>query len=731
MSSMLPPMGGPPVDPPPPGLEESLMAQPPKAPGVKIERDPPEPEPARAALIEAWSERIKRAKTHWKPSFDRMRADQEFCRGRQWSKDKKDDRYIANLTLRLVQQRTAYLYAKNPKAVVKRRKRIENTVWDGTQAQLQEIAQTAQMGMQNPQVMMDPAMQPMIQQTMAIGQDALQVKETTDEIDKVGQTLELVYAYQVDSQLPPFKIMMKNLVRRTVTTGVGYVKLGFQRVMAASPDIEKRIADTASRLAEIERISADLADDVIDENEKEAEQLRLMVQDLKQTQDHVVHEGLTFDYPSATAIIPDPKTTFLPQFVGADWVCEEYILNPAEIQKIYGKDVSKKFNAYNRPDGGFDIQSFVTRRLSGDPGDDGKNGCACVWEIYSKVDGLVYVVCDGYPDFLREPGAPEIPLERFWPWFVLTFNQVDTDDDIYPPSDVALVRDQQTEYNRARQGLREHRVAARPKTLVSAGALDEDDLEKLGSHPNNAVLEIAGLQPGQKVQDLLQSWAGPGIDPNLYEVEPIYKDILRATGIQEANLGGTSDATATQAQIAESSRMTSMGANIDDLTDLLDSLAESGGQVLLMNITPETAQRIAGKGAVWPKLTRQEINDEIWLEIEAGSMGRPDQAAEVQRAEKIFPLLMQIPGINPEFLARELLKRLDDDLDLNQAFLPAMPSMVALNMAKPAAPGAGPVQGAAQGPAGGGNGAQPPGQAGSPPPDLAGAPPAPGGQSYQ
>ena len=50
-----------------------------------------------------------------------MREDQEFTFGKQWSKDSKDRRYVANLTLRLVAQKTAFLYAKNPKAVAKKR----------------------------------------------------------------------------------------------------------------------------------------------------------------------------------------------------------------------------------------------------------------------------------------------------------------------------------------------------------------------------------------------------------------------------------------------------------------------------------------------------------------------------------------------------------------------------------------------------------------------------------
>ena len=212
-------------------------------------------------------------------------------------------------------------------------------------------------------------------------------------------------------------------------------------------------------------------------------------------------------------------------------------------------------------------------------------------------------------------------------------------------------------------------------------------------------------------------------------MNPVYEDILRTTGIQEANLGGTSDATATQAQIAEGSRQTSMGSNIDDLNDLLTSMARNGGQILMREMSLPQVQKIVGVGAMWPELSREEIANEVLLEIEAGSMGRPNAAQDVANAQRIYPLLIQIPGIDPEFIGKDLLRRLDDRLDLTQAFKTEMPSIVAMNsMAQGAGPaGAGAPAGAGQGPQGPNNGAKPGGPAPDGPPDqtqqLTGSPP--------
>lgn len=819
-----------------------------------IPRNNPEPRDRRRNLVSDWTRKVKRAKRYWKPAFDRMREDQQFCFGKQWSKSDQDRRYVANLTLRLVAQKTAFLYAKNPKAVAKKRPRLNATSWDESQTTLNQLMQSAAMMMQqaqaagamgagplaggmpggippgmmgqvagaaqgaiggmmpmatgqppdigqlmaggmppNPATAPSPSMNqlsgamgsqlggtpmpamgagpipgsmeeqrglgeqlgmaaagaaasgmvppasPMIAQAVGSGMDILmdaaRVKNENIMMDKLARTLELLYAYEVDNQPHPFKSMLKMTVRRAVTNGVAYVKLGFERVMQVRPDLEKGIADANERLATLQRLAADAADAITDDTDKEAEQIRLLLQDLAQQQGAVVREGLTFDFPMSTRIIPDIKCIDLKNWVAADWVAEEYLLSVDEIEEIYGVDVRGHCVEYGSD---YDVEtarSSSTGTWSSNVIDLRGSPNALVWEIYNRKDGLVYVICDGYREFLKEPAGPDIYNERFYPWYALLFNGIEDEKELFPPSDVRLMRDMQLEYNRCREGLKEQRIAGRPFIGVVSGSLDEEDLDKITNREANAVIELNALQPNQDIKQLLQAYAGAGIDPNLYEVNPVYEDILRTTGIQEANLGGTSNTTATQAQIAEGSRMTSMGSNIDDLNDLLTQLARNGGQILLREMSQEKVKKIVGPGAVWPaEPIAQDIANEILLEIEAGSMGRPNQAQEIANAQRLMPLLIQLPGIDPEFLAKETLRRLDDRLDLTEAFKSALPSIVAMNgamsgAAAPTMPGAGAGAGAGMGPQGAVN--APDGGAGSAPPSgapdaqttLAGAPP--------
>jgi len=269
-------------------------------------------------------------------------------------------------------------------------------------------------------------------------------------------------------------------------------------------------------------------------------------------------------------------------------------------------------------------------------------------------------------------------------------------------SDVELVRHPQLEINRARQGLREHRRANRPKTITGEDTLDEDDEAKLMNHPANAVISLRGLQPGQKVEDLLQAYKGPPIDSALYDVGPAYEDVLRVVGSQEANLGGTSGNTATETAIAENSRTSALSSAIDDLDDTLSDLAQAAGQMLLAEMPAVEVQRTVGPGAVWPDLTADNIAAEVFMQIEAGSTGRPNRAARIGEFERIAPVLLQVPGVKPDKLAEYAMSLMADNLEVSDFLDPMQPSIASMNSAKPdnglaADPGSAPDEQGGQG----------------------------------
>jgi hypothetical protein len=774
---MLPPPGDPfDIGPPPP--PDPLLV-PPETQGPMLNREKPEPDEKRKALVTSLTDMVKQAKSHWEKVFKRMERDQRFAAGVQWDEDPKisiyndvqdDDLYVANITLQHIQKRVSATYAKNPQARARRRPRVLSTVWDGSMeslaqaqavvAQAQQASMLMTMGMAGgaglPSVApgmaptttgpgagagaggLDgmpppgaintgsiagapggapagapgdaggspgapgsegapgaaqptppmPQMPPLdeVMNAQAVIQDAQQVKQQLTILNKIGRTMEILYEYEISEQQQSFKSMMKMTVRRAATSGVGWARLGFQRLMGRAPDLDSRLADAQAQLDLIQRISADIADDEVDMDSAAAEEMRLAIQAMAKETDVVLREGLLFTWPKSTAIIPDPRCVQLREFLGCDWVAEEFCLSVNEIQETYGVDVSKSHNNYARIDTGTDYErARAVWQAGGSYTDnariDSGDGDNClVWEMFNKRDGLVYVICDGYPDFLREPGKPDVYTDRFWPWFLVAFNELP--GTVFPISDVSLIRPMQRELNRARQGLREHRVANRPKTAYSDGVLSEDDIEAFKNHPVNAMIAVTGLQPGQDINQLLQAVKGAPIDPNLYEVNPVFQDLMRAVGDQEADLGGTSGDTATESSIAASAKATSVGSAVDDIDETLSGIARASGQILLLNVSEDTVKSIVGPGAMWPVLTKGEVARDLYLDIQAGSSGRPNQAQELQNFQQLAPILMQLPGIKPSFLAKQAIQRMDDKIDVDEAIADGLPSVQAMNGGK-------------------------------------------------
>jgi len=684
-------------------------------------REHPDPPEARRKLVKRWEDRVKRAKKHWKKDFKRMRDNMSFVEGNQWpdppTDGRRDDRYIANICLRHIQQRTAELYPTNPTMKAERREKIMAKVWDGSAQSLMQAQQTLAMGMQYG-MPPDPNAQ-------AILMDATQVHQWQQLMDRIGKTLEILYSYNIDEQAFSFKSCMKMTVRRALITGVGFVKLGFQRAMKMSPEIEHRISDMSERLANIERLAGDMADGEFQPDSAEAESLRTAINALMIEGQLVVREGLSFDYPDSTAIIPDTSCRSLRGFVGANWVAQEYLLTEDEIEEIYMIDVGKSFTAYD--ENGVctdrtvnDVDHYAAG--GGDSGDDGRAQMrAAVWEIYHRKDGVVYVVCDGYPDFLQVPAPPEAEIGRWWPWFAFVMNEGYTEKTVYPQSDIDLIRDMQLELNRARQGLREHRRANRPKTAVAAGVLEEPDKEKLQSHPANALLELNALAPGQKIDDVLQPIKMPPIDPAVYDTAPVFEDVLRVLGSDQADQGTTSGATATEVSVAEFSQNTDTSSIVDDMNDILSDMARSASEILILNVSPQVVQNVVGEGAVWPELDKQTVADNVWLKVDVGANGPPNRQQDVQMLTQLLPILQRVPGVNPEWMAKQLIRRMGDDIDMSEAFTEGLPSVEAMNQLAgrpPVQPGAGPPgeeTAEAEPPGGAGKGPpRPPGPANDP-----------------
>lgn len=644
---------------------------------------------------------IKQDRQHHAKAFKRMRRDMQVA---MWGAEKEwnEDNYKANIAGRHVKQKTAALYAKNPKAEAKRKETLDFAIWDENPNALQMAMQTIQMGqqamalaqqadMEQPQVdpltemqvPREPQLPPGFEEAMALMADFQQGMARRQQFDKIGKTLEVLFSHFLGEQKPlDFKRGMKQVVRRAITTGVGYVELDFQREMGPRPGLNDQLADVRARLDHLQTLAEQIQEGEYDEFSAEAAELEHSLNSLMQEPEIILREGLIIDFPAATAVIPDKFCKSLEGFIGARHMTIEYTYTVQEVREKFNVDLEGSYTGYRPASGGtraISDDDFWDEEYEWTKPEDRKDGLVCVWKHYDKPSGMVYWIADGHPDFLQPPAPPSVFVEDFWPLYALSFNAVESEDELFPPSDVSLMIDMQREHNRSRQGMREHRDASRPRWVASNGAFgsEEDPMAIRNLKPFE--LQMLNMDPSAKIGDILQVVPVPGVDPNLYETNPIFTDTQMVVGSQESQFGGLAKATATESALAAGAMNAADGSSIDELDSFLTVIARASGQILQREMSEEQVMRIVGPGAVWPQATLAEIAGELYLEVAAGSTGKPNQSVELNNMQMMLPFLLQMPAIDPVWLAKEVLRRMDDKMDLTAAIVAGIPSVVAQN----------------------------------------------------
>ena len=620
----------------------------------------------RRTIVQTWQTRLKQQLTRLEEQdFKRMRKNMEFTAGYQYigQKSLAGDRYIANLTLSAVNQKVASLYARDPRFVAKQRKRALFEVWDGRVESLQQAIQIAS----TPDV--DPAAS---QQASMLLEDYTQGRMRRDLIDRIGKTLEIVFEWQKDYQQPAFKTQMKQLVRRAITTGVGYMRVNYIKgahALMSESDSEVTFKDLIQSARAIQkRIDAD----EIPADGKEAEVLSQLTESIGFSLDtdetSEIQEYISFDFPTSTSIIVDPRCRSLKGFVGAKWIAQVRLMRLEDVNAFFESDIKAGGTVKTYREDGTELVD-----TTGDDSDTlrvEESSFVRVYEIFDKTTKSRFFLCEGHPDYLMEPEPVEPVSRGFWPIFALVFNEVETEPgqkaSIFPPSDVDLIRPAQLEWNRTRQELRNQREANSPKYMTGKGWLTENDKDKIVEAVPNAVVELEGAKPGDDISKLLSPFRHAPIDPSMYDVAPQMQDISLALNTEEGTRYASSKSTATAASINEQARSVGASSNIDDLDDFLTAVADMCGEVLLRELPVEIVKRIAGPGAVWPDYEREEFADNLFLEIEAASSGRPNKALEISNFAQLAPLLIQA-GAPPHFVLREAVKRLDDRLEPDEA----------------------------------------------------------------
>jgi hypothetical protein len=636
-----------------PQLEDEMTAPADAVPPTDANPDPATVDPQEKALVTQWLEKIQAARKHWAPDFKRMREDMDYARQGADDAWMKANNYYVPIVPRMIAIAVASLYARDPKFVSEPTKRLSIPIPLDDPAAVQAAMATPD----------DPKSQQILQMLMMARQEKVALR-------RFAQTVEMLAAYFLRRSKPRFKRQMKALVRRTKTTGVGYLKLDFQRAYTPRPEITQQIADTTQTVERLVFLKQQLAEGEdstdIDAKMKEAQiiQERLMADP-----GDLAEEGPVFDFLKSTQVIPDKQCTSLDGFVGADWVATELCWPNEKIESKF-KVKLKTGDTTNKD------TSKRTVAKGDSEGEESHVGHTRFYEVQDRVTRTIFYVAEGQETFLRKPQVPAVKLERFWTIFTLMFNETEHENKIFPFSDVTALKPTQTEYNSARQALSDHRIAAAPRYVAAKGMLNEEDKAALKRAMPFDVTEVTP-PPNGKVSDVVEQLKLAPIDTSLYDTEHLFQDALRITGAQQANFGAVTGASATETSIAENTRSLDTSSQVDDLDDFLSDFGDALGEVMMLNLQEETVRKIVGPGAVWSEFTQAQLQDQLYLTTKAGSTGRPNRAAELANLEKAMLWMLQMPSVSEVPLIRKGADLLDIDYD--ELYLEAAPSLAARN----------------------------------------------------
>lgn len=666
---------------------------------------------SRGNLVKQWNDTVLEERKFWKPIFDRIRQEQKFAAGQQWINSKKQtseiEDYVGDMVQQIVNRKTASLYAKNPTPEAVLKERLNFAVWDGNQqtidnckaligqlsSQVMQAHEAEAQGQQVPPP--PPQMAQDIQQAQQILDDYNQGMQEKALIEKVARTGELLISEQWGEQSPDMIISAKQAVTRTITSRVAFCKVLYRRDMENVASDNTNNMDFADKISQLKQRLAELENEILTPDAPENSEIEILKENIKdELQDlmenggqMVSDEGIVLDWLQATSVIIDRRCKCMKEFIGAHWIAHEMLMSVQECESKYGVSLRNSgAKIYSETGDGFTTED----RTDYENDDKGyakkfKNMKVCVWEIQDKDTGTCYTICDGVKDFLKEPYELEPEVNRFWSIVPLTFNSQevenndpDNDATIYPRSDVRLMMPMQINVNTAGQEKRKHRSANRPAWVgvkdKFASTAGQSDLEKLARpRDGHDVLMLQGLNSGEKIQDFIQPLPKQPFDQWLYDNGQDTQAMMLATGMQASDIGDQRpDEKATGQNIAAQARATSEASNIDDLNFFFTTIAQMMWEMLISpeGMQTQMVQKKVGKGAVWADvpIKRQDIANSIFFKIEAGSMGRPNQQAELQKIQVLSPQILQMlqmMGRSPEPFLKRVIRAFDANIDVD------------------------------------------------------------------
>lgn len=526
------------------------------------------------------------------------------------------------------------------------------------------------------------------------------------DVQAFTRTLQVVIKRDWSRNRRQLKRAAKRMVRSAQTVGLGYFKAAICTDTISDPLMLDKVNTLQDNLKTIDSLIAqDQTGDTPDDLAFKREQILLQMRLAQAGVERQVAKGMVINRVRSDDLLVCPSVGELQDYAIAPWIRENIFMPAGQAERQFNltKDQLAKAKVYRMRG---EKNDATPTEVEG--GQVGKNtdeiDWVCIRERWSMEDGYVYQWLAGC-DYLLSPAAPpQFPTERFYPYFQLGYNWVD--DRRYPISDVSNMRALQDEFSARRSAARTWRERSKPGLVINGQAMDTDDVKRLTATDIGENVVLQSMDPTVSLANAVIAKPIPQMDLAMLDVGDILRELEMVSGAQDAATGVVTTAkTATEAEIVQGSNQAKGSEKVDTLDDLMSDFAVYSAQQAIQAYSLAEAQRMAGRGAVWPSLTLDELLDNVTVEVQAGSMGKPNTTQQQQGWSQIFPLISQtadqiaqleaptaqpnpppMTGITltpptPEKLAlaeakrallKETVRRFDERIDVDQ-FLPPKP----------------------------------------------------------
>lgn len=545
-------------------------------------------------------------------------------------------------------------------------------------------------------------------------QVSVRPKKRIGQVDPIAQQMMTDFSATMQALITHFfsademniKAVLDGAIQDIDTVGIVFLKLDWLEDMQRDPVGAWRPADFQGTLAKMKVLLGKKQRGECVEGDAEYEEMKNLADTIRRQMEGEFWKQVAFSgslpgqqdprktrwdgdgLPSEAQLVELPKfrgfvlRSIMPEDTRRDWSIfrpEEFSrsrqftyclrMTPDEIREFFGMDRDASLLPFtmssNNPDG-----TKPQQDASYDPADRSTpepqniKGELIVWIRMDSARNKVYSWIQGGQNWLRPPETPEVSTSNWYNVWPVLFNRVT--GRFLPLSNTTLGKPLQEEINIVRTHKRAAKRRAYDAWIYEKNLFTDDEAEKLRNRAPGS------WTPTSKTREELDK----GIyqmkgqyDPMVHDVMEERQELGSVLNQSQASQGMTRGGadSATEAAIATQTGDAITADDQGTLEATIRSIAVAMGETLVQALPEDNAKAIAGPGAFWPNVPREQIWAHLLVEIEAGSTGMPNMQKRLDGLKAVVDIaaaagIGTIPGgprLNPIALMKKVAEILD------------------------------------------------------------------------